>query len=73
MKYLYKYVYKGHDRVSVRLTRVTGTGHAMQLAPAVPAAAAGGGGGGLAVSHERRDEIANYIDSRYVGPCDAFW
>jgi hypothetical protein len=74
VKYLYKYVYKGHDRVSVRLTSVTGTGHAMQLAPAVPtAAAAGGGGGGLGIPHEPRDEIANYIDSRYVGPCEAFW
>jgi hypothetical protein len=76
VKYLYKYVYKGHDRVSVRLTSVTGTGHAMQLAPAVPTAAGGGGGGGgeggVAIPHAPRDEIANYIDSRYVGPCEAF-
>ena len=72
MKYLYEYVYKGHDCVSVRLTGVTATGHAMQLAPAAPAVA-GGSGGGLAGPQQPRDEIANYIDSRYVGPCEAFW
>jgi hypothetical protein len=65
VKYLYKqYVYKGHDRVSVRLTSVTGTGHAMQVAPQAPAAAA------VTELQEPRNEITDYIDGRYVGPCE---
>ena len=46
-KYLYKYVYKGHDRAEVAIT-----GDALEV---------------------EVDEIKNYTDVRYIGPCEAMW
>ena len=62
IKYLYKYVYKGHDRAEV------------QVVPAAEAAAAAGGaaadGGGAAAAPVGRDEVQEYIDGRYVWHAD---
>ena len=63
VKYIFKYMTKGHDKASISLQRMTSTaeGHAIQP------------------SHNVQenpvvvDEIQNYIDSRYVGVCEAFW
>jgi hypothetical protein len=65
IKYLYKYVYKGHDRAEV------------QVVPAAEAAAAAGGaaadGGGAAAAPVGRDEVQEYIDGRYVSAAEAAW
>lgn len=55
VKYLYKYVYKGHDRALVRVQRVD-------------VAQEGGGGGGGAAP---RDELQEYVDGRYVSASEA--
>jgi len=63
VKYIFKYMTKGHDKASVSLQPVNSTaqGHAIQP------------------SHNVQqdpvvvDEVQNYVDSRYVGVCEAFW
>jgi hypothetical protein len=56
IKYLYKYVYKGHDRARGRLQPAQNQpdGQAQAVPPAV-------------------DEIAEYIDGRYVSSSEACW
>ena len=58
VKYLFKYVYKGPDKASVKLI------HADVGLPETP-------------PHNNAprniDEIANYVDSRYVSACTALW
>jgi len=64
VKYLYKYVYKGHDRALVVV---------QPEAWAVPAAtlqAATGGDDGNNVP-VTRDEVQNYLDGRYVSASEA--
>jgi hypothetical protein len=59
VKYLYKYVYKGHDRA---LTVVQSEAGALSVA-APQAAAGGANGNNVPVA---RDEVQNYLDGRYV-------
>ncbi len=59
MKYLYKYVYKGHDRA---LAVVRPKARAL-LAVAPRAVAGGADGNNVPVA---RDEVQNYLDGRYV-------
>ena len=59
VKYLYKYVYKGHDRASIRLARATAVGEAI-LAQQPEA-------------EHRIDEIKSYTDSRCVSAPEACW
>jgi hypothetical protein len=58
VKYLHKYVYKGHDRAEVALQPV---GNA-EAGPAPTNAAA-----------RERDEIKEYVDGRYVSASEAAW
>ena len=55
VKYLYKYVYKGHDRTAFIPEEHMGDGHPITPEPTL------------------RDEVTDYIDSRYVGPHEAIW
>lgn len=59
VKYLYKYVYKGHDRITMGVTT--------HVAPQQPAQAAAGG------EAEARDEIHKFIVARYVSASEACW
>ncbi len=59
MKYLYKYVYKGHDCVLVVLQPEAGA-----LPVAAPQAVGGGANGNNVPA--ARDEVQNYLDGRYV-------
>ncbi len=59
MKYLYKYVYKGHDCVLVVLQPEAGA-----LSVAAPQAVGGGANGNNVPA--ARDEVQNYLDGRYV-------
>ncbi len=64
VKYLYKYVYKGHNRALAVLQPEAG---ALQVA--APEAAAGGvDGNNVLVA---RDEVQNYLDGRYVNASEA--
>ena len=58
VKYLYKYVYKGHDRGQV------------QVVPVAPAAA---DAADAPVAPVSRDEIKEYVDGRYVSASEAAW
>jgi hypothetical protein len=65
VKYLYKYVYKGHDRASITLEHVPTAPGGQVLAPqAVRVRAA---------NNHNPDEIHRYLDSRYIGASEAIW
>jgi hypothetical protein len=64
VKYLYKYVYKGHDRALAMLQPEAGA------LPATAPQAAGGGADGNNVL-VARDEVQNYLDGRYVSANEA--
>jgi hypothetical protein len=64
VKYLYKYVYKGHDRALVVVQL-----EAWALPAVVPQAAAGGADGNNVPA--ARDEVQNYLDGRYVSASEA--
>jgi hypothetical protein len=64
VKYLYKYVYKGHDYALAVLQP-----EAWAL-PAITPQAAGGGADGNNVL-AARDEVQNYLDGRYVSASEA--
>ena len=66
VKYLYKYVYKGHDRVTMGVTTIAAPGPAAAGAPAVAVAVDGAG-------IEAQDEIQQYVDARYVSASEACW
>jgi hypothetical protein len=64
VKYLYKYVYKGHDRALGVVQSEAGA------VPAVAPQAVAGGADGNNV-HATRDEVQNYLDGRYVSASEA--
>ncbi len=64
MKYLYKYVYKGHDRALVVVQPEVGA-----LPTTAPQAAAGGADGNNVPA--AWDEVQNYLDGRYVSASEA--
>jgi len=64
VKYLYKYVYKGHDRALAMVQSEAGV-----LPAAAPQAAAGGADGNNVPA--ARDEVQNYLDGRYVSASEA--
>jgi hypothetical protein len=57
VKYLYKYVYKGHDRAQVQVLPVN-PNNALQDTNPPPVA---------------QNEIQEYLDGRYVGAAEAAW
>jgi hypothetical protein len=59
MKYLYKYVYKGHDRALVVVLLEVGV-----LSAVAPQVAIGGADGNNVPATQ--DEVQNYLDGRYV-------
>ncbi len=59
MKYLYKYVYKGHDRALAVVQP-----EARALPAAAPQVATSGADGNNVLT--ARDEVQNYLDGRYV-------
>jgi len=65
VKYLYKYVYKGHDHALVVVQPEAGA-----LPAVVPQAVAGGADGNNVPA--ARDEVQNYLDGRYVSANEAF-
>jgi len=69
VKYLYKYVYKGHDRVMYRLECADGGGDGGNLAPQLPAGQAAPG----AAHQAPVDEISRYVDARYLTSSEAVW
>jgi hypothetical protein len=64
MKYLYKYVYKGHDRALAMVQPET-----RALPAIVPQAATGGADGNNVPA--ARDEVQNYLDGQYVNASKA--
>ncbi len=64
MKYLYKYVYKGHDRALVVVQPEVGA-----LPAIAPQATAGGADGNNVPAAQ--DEVQNYLDGRYVSANEA--
>jgi hypothetical protein len=64
VKYLYKYVYKGHDR-ALAMVRL----EARALPATVPQAVASGVDGNNVLA--ARDEVQNYLDGRYVSANEA--
>jgi hypothetical protein len=64
VKYLYKYVYKGHDR-ALAVVRP----EARALPAAAPQTAASGADGNNVPA--TRDEVQNYLDGRYVSASEA--
>jgi hypothetical protein len=64
VKYLYKYVYKGHDRALAVVQPETGA-----LPAAAPQAATGGADGNNVPAAQ--DEVENYLDGRYVSANEA--
>jgi hypothetical protein len=64
VKYLYKYVYKGHDRALAVVQPEAGA-----LLTTAPQAAAGGANGNNVPA--ARDEVQNYLDGRYVSASEA--
>uniref|UniRef100_A0A383WI43 Helitron helicase-like domain-containing protein n=1 Tax=Tetradesmus obliquus TaxID=3088 RepID=A0A383WI43_TETOB len=71
VKYLYKYVYNGHDRALVPLQRVDVDGGVAAAQGGEGGAAAGQGGEGVAQAP--RDEIKQFVDGRYVSASEAAW
>ena len=66
VKYLYKYVYKGHDRITMGITTQAAPGPAAGV-PGAPAIA------NAALDEQNVDEIKSYIDARYVSASEACW
>jgi hypothetical protein len=64
MKYLYKYVYKGHDRALAVMQS-----EAKALSVATPPAVVGGADGNNVPT--ARDEVQNYLDGRYISASEA--
>jgi len=64
VKYLYKYVYKGHDHALAMVQPEAGA-----LPAAAPQAAASGANGNNV--RAARDEVQNYLDGRYVSASEA--
>jgi hypothetical protein len=64
VKYLYKYVYKGHDRALAMVQLEVGA-----LSAVAPQAATGGVDGNYVLV--ARDEVQNYLDGRYVNASKA--
>jgi hypothetical protein len=64
VKYLYKYVYKGHDRALAVVQPKVGV-----LPAATPQAATGGADGNNVPAAQ--DEVQNYLDGRYVSASKA--
>jgi hypothetical protein len=64
VKYLYKYVYKGHNRALAMVQPEAGA-----LPAATPQAVAGGTDGNNVLA--ARDEVQNYLDGRYVSASEA--
>jgi hypothetical protein len=64
VKYLYKYVYKGHDRALAAVQP-----EVRALPTIVPHVAAGGANGNNVPA--ARDEVQNYLDGRYVSANEA--
>jgi len=64
VKYLYKYVYKGHDRALAVVQS-----KARALPTTAPQAAAGGADGNNVPT--ARDEVQNYLNGRYVSANEA--
>jgi hypothetical protein len=64
VKYLYKYVYKGHDRALAVVQPEVGA-----LPATAPPAAAGGADGNNVPA--ARDEVQNYLNGRYVSASQA--
>jgi hypothetical protein len=64
VKYLYKYVYKGHDHALAVVQPEAGV-----LPAAAPQAATGGANGNNVPA--ARDEVQNYLDGRYVSASEA--
>jgi hypothetical protein len=64
VKYLYKYVYKGHDRALAVVQPEAGA-----LPAAAPQPATGGADGNNVLA--ARDEVQNYLDGRYVSASKA--
>jgi hypothetical protein len=64
VKYLYKYVYKGHDRVLAVVQPEAGA-----MSATAPQAAIGGADGNNVPA--ARDEVQNYLDGRYVSASEA--
>jgi hypothetical protein len=64
VKYLYQYVYKGHDRALAVVQPEAGA-----LPAATPQVAAGGVNGNNVPA--ARDEVQNYLDGRYVSASEA--
>ncbi len=58
VKYLYKYVYKGHDKIIVEIRRA-----------ACPDGAGPHGG----AEEVNQNEVAQYQEARYIGPVEACW
>ncbi|XP_078437639.1 uncharacterized protein LOC144708259 [Wolffia australiana] len=58
VKYLYKYVYKGHDRIQARVS---------------PTSAITDIGIGNNPQNNPHDEAQQYLDARYVSASEAFW
>ena len=58
VKYMYKYVYKGHDMASVALVRIPLENNNADILHTAPRII---------------DEIQQYVDSRYVGASEAAW
>lgn len=66
IKYLYKYVYKGHDRAEVALLpEAAAAAHAAAGPPAPGAAPAAG--------RVARDEVKEFVDGRYISASEAAW
>ena len=63
VKYLYKYIFKGHDKASVAVVPATVEGHQIQPAHEVNPESV----------PRVIDEIDDYVDSRYVGAQEAVW
>ena len=62
VKYIFKYVFKGHDRATVEITESSSTGNQ----PGQPTEATSG-------EPQVHDEIKEYVTSRYVSASESFW
>ncbi|PWA98889.1 DNA helicase [Artemisia annua] len=63
IKYLFKYISKGTDRIMARITRAVGE------QPHPPSVASSSNG----QPYVQVDEIQNFVDARYIGPHEACW
>ena len=63
IKYLYKYVFKGHDKLSVNLVEANNNPNLRVLTPEEQ----------LAENAVHINEIKSFVESRYVSGCEALW